>query len=39
MRDLIASFPENIEESLRIAASYTLKRPSEQLKLLQLCLL
>ena len=37
MRDLIASFPENIEESLRIAASYTLKKPSEQLKNVVIC--
>ena len=37
MKDLIVSFPENIEESLRIAASYTLKKPSEQLKNVVIC--
>ncbi|NDF60890.1 MAG: SIS domain-containing protein, partial [Crocinitomicaceae bacterium] len=37
MKDLIASFPENIEESLRIATSYTLKKPTEKIKNVVIC--
>lgn len=37
MKDLIASFPENIEESLRIAASYTLKKPTEEINNVVIC--
>lgn len=37
MKDLIASFPENIEESLRIAASYTLKKSTNKIQNVVIC--
>ncbi len=37
MRDLIASFPENIEESLLIASGYTLKKPTQKINNVVIC--
>lgn len=37
MKDLIASFPENIEESLRIAATYTLKKSTNKIQNVVIC--